>query len=90
MLSLSLSVQSLMPYFPQFLPIFILRARALSLSLSACLSLSLSLFCLSGESLVPYYRQLLPIFNLLKAKNKNSGDVIDYAQRYYGSIKQTS
>ena len=51
-------------------------------------ALSLSLFSLSGESLVPYYRQLLPIFNLLKAKNKNSGDVIDYAQRYYGSIKQ--
>mmetsp|Transcript_50641 Transcript_50641/g.158221 ORF Transcript_50641/g.158221 Transcript_50641/m.158221 type:complete len:430 (-) Transcript_50641:68-1357(-) len=34
-----------------------------------------------GEALVPYYRQLLPVFNLLKSKNKNSGDTIDYSQR---------
>jgi len=34
-----------------------------------------------GEALVPYYRQLLPVFNLLKSKNKNSGDSIDYSQR---------
>ena len=39
-----------------------------------------------GESLVPYYRQLLPIFNLLKAKNKNSGDSIDYAQRKRANV----
>ena len=39
-----------------------------------------------GESLVPYYRQLLPIFNLLKAKNKNSGDNIDYSQRKRSNI----
>jgi hypothetical protein len=39
-----------------------------------------------GQSLVPYYRQLLPIFNLLKAKNKNSGDSIDYAQRKRANI----
>ena len=25
--------------------------------------------------------QLLPVFNLLKSKNKNSGDTIDYSQR---------
>ena len=34
-----------------------------------------------GESLVPYYRQILPIFNLLRHRNKNTGDKIDYAQR---------
>jgi hypothetical protein len=34
-----------------------------------------------GESLVPYYRQLLPVFNLLRARNKNLGDGIDYGQR---------
>jgi len=34
-----------------------------------------------GEALVPYYRQILPVFNLLKNKNKNLGDGIDYAQR---------
>lgn len=39
-----------------------------------------------GEALVPYYRQLLPIFNLLKNKNKNSGDSIDYAQRKRSNI----
>ena len=39
-----------------------------------------------GESLVPYYRQLLPIFNLLKSKNKNSGDDIDYSQRKRSNI----
>jgi len=39
-----------------------------------------------GEALVPYYRQLLPIFNLLKSKNKNSGDTIDYAQRKRNNI----
>jgi len=39
-----------------------------------------------GESLVPYYRQLLPIFNLLKAKNRNSGDSIDYSQRKRNNV----
>lgn len=39
-----------------------------------------------GEALVPYYRQLLPIFNLLKSKNKNSGDSIDYAQRKRNNV----
>jgi len=39
-----------------------------------------------GEAMVPYYRQLLPIFNLLKAKNTNSGDAIDYAQRKRNDI----
>ena len=29
-----------------------------------------------GESLVPYYRQLLPIFNLLRHRNRNTGDKI--------------
>jgi hypothetical protein len=34
-----------------------------------------------GEALVPYYRQILPIFNLLKNKNINIGDQIDYSQQ---------
>lgn len=34
-----------------------------------------------GEALVPYYRQILPVFNLLKNKNKNIGDHIDYSQQ---------
>jgi len=36
---------------------------------------------LIGEALVPYYRQILPIFNLLKTKNTNIGDSIDYSQQ---------
>jgi len=34
-----------------------------------------------GEALVPYYRQILPVFNLLKHKNVNLGDGIDYSQQ---------
>lgn len=34
-----------------------------------------------GEALVPYYRQILPIFNLMKTKNSNLGDKIEYGQR---------
>ena len=34
-----------------------------------------------GQALVPYYRQLLPTFNLLKIKNDNRGDRIDFNQR---------
>jgi len=34
-----------------------------------------------GEALVPYYRQILPVFNLLKNKNINLGDKIDYSQQ---------
>eukprot|EP00347_Sterkiella_histriomuscorum_P022308 403330941 len=34
-----------------------------------------------AESLVPYYRQILPIFNLLRHRNTNLGDKIDYGQR---------
>jgi hypothetical protein len=34
-----------------------------------------------GEALVPYYRQILPVFNLLKNKNCNIGDAIDYSQQ---------
>jgi len=34
-----------------------------------------------GEALVPYYRQILPVFNLLKHKNVNLGDGIDYGQQ---------
>jgi len=30
---------------------------------------------------VPYYRQILPVFNLLKHKNLNIGDKIDYSQQ---------
>jgi len=36
---------------------------------------------LIGEALVPFYRQILPVFNLLKHKNVNIGDGIDYAQQ---------
>ena len=36
---------------------------------------------LIGEALVPYYRQILPVFNLFKARNRNTGDEIDYSQR---------
>ena len=34
-----------------------------------------------GESLVPYYRQILPVFNLLRHRNKHTGDKIDYSQK---------
>ena len=34
-----------------------------------------------GEALVPYYRQILPVMNLLKPRNKNLGDAIEYSQR---------
>jgi hypothetical protein len=34
-----------------------------------------------GQALVPYYRQILPVFNLLKSKNINIGDQIDYGQQ---------
>lgn len=34
-----------------------------------------------GEALVPYYRQILPVFNLLKDKNLNQGDEMDYSQQ---------
>ena len=34
-----------------------------------------------GEALVPYYRQILPVMNLMKTKNSNLGDKIDYSQR---------
>ena len=34
-----------------------------------------------AESLVPYYRQILPVMNLLKHRNKNIGDKIDYSQK---------
>jgi len=34
-----------------------------------------------AEALVPYYRQLLPVMNLLKHRNTNLGDQIDYSQR---------
>jgi len=34
-----------------------------------------------GEALVPYYRQILPVFNLLKHKNVNLGDGIDYSHQ---------
>jgi hypothetical protein len=31
-----------------------------------------------GKELVPFYRQILPVFNLLKTKNMNIGDKIEY------------
>lgn len=34
-----------------------------------------------GEALVPFYRQILPVFSLLKFKNINIGDKIDYSQQ---------
>ena len=34
-----------------------------------------------GEALVPYYRQILPVLNLMKTKNVNLGDKIEYDQR---------
>ena len=39
-----------------------------------------------GQALVPYYRQLLPIFNMFKNNNLNSGDGIDYHQRYQENV----
>lgn len=39
-----------------------------------------------GEALVPYYRQILPVFNLLKNKNLNIGDQIDYSQQKRGNV----
>jgi hypothetical protein len=39
-----------------------------------------------GEALVPYYRQLLPVFNLLKNKNVNIGDRIDYSQQKRANV----
>lgn len=41
---------------------------------------------LIGEALVPYYRQILPVFNLLKNKNKNIGDRIDYSQQKRNNV----
>ena len=34
-----------------------------------------------AEALVPYYRQILPVMNLLRHRNKNLGDGIDYSQK---------
>ncbi|XP_015524329.1 parkin coregulated gene protein [Neodiprion pinetum] len=34
-----------------------------------------------GEALVPYFRQILPVPNLLKDKNVNLGEGIDYSQQ---------
>ena len=31
-----------------------------------------------GEALVPYYRQILPVLNLMKTRNVNLGDKIEY------------
>jgi len=39
-----------------------------------------------GEALVPYYRQILPVFNLLKHKNVNLGDGIDYSQQKRANV----
>lgn len=39
-----------------------------------------------GEALVPYYRQILPVFNLLKNKNVNIGDRIDYSQQKRANV----
>jgi len=39
-----------------------------------------------GEALVPYYRQILPVFNLLKNKNSNIGDRIDYSQQKRANV----
>jgi len=39
-----------------------------------------------GEALVPYYRQILPVFNLMKTKNLNIGDSIDYGQQKRSNI----
>ncbi len=41
---------------------------------------------LLAESLVPYYRQILPVMNLLKHRNKNLGDKIDYSQKKNDNI----
>jgi hypothetical protein len=41
---------------------------------------------LIGEALVPYYRQILPTFNLLKTKNVNIGDQIDYGQQKRSNV----
>ena len=35
----------------------------------------------TAEALVPYYRQILPVMNLLRHRNKNLGDGIDYSQK---------
>jgi len=34
-----------------------------------------------GRALVAYYRQILPVFNLMKSKNVNTGDQMDYGQQ---------
>ncbi|XP_003706096.1 parkin coregulated gene protein homolog [Megachile rotundata] len=34
-----------------------------------------------GEALVPYFRQILPVLNLLKDRNVNLGEGIDYSQQ---------
>lgn len=39
-----------------------------------------------GQALIPYYRQLLPVFNMFKNKNINSGDGIDYHQRFHENV----
>ena len=39
-----------------------------------------------AEALVPYYRQILPVMNLLRHRNKNLGDGIDYGQKNNDNI----
>ena len=39
-----------------------------------------------AESLVPYYRQILPVMNLLRHRNVNIGDQIDYGQKNNDNI----
>ena len=39
-----------------------------------------------AEALVPYYRQILPVLNLMRNRNKNLGDKIDYAQKNADNI----
>jgi hypothetical protein len=39
-----------------------------------------------AEALVPYYRQILPVLNLMKNRNKNLGDAIEYGQKKGANI----
>ena len=41
---------------------------------------------LVGKALVAYYRQILPVFNLMKTRNVNTGDEIDYGQQKKNNI----
>lgn len=54
--------------------------QIICLTMKVLQSLVRSADCI-GEALVPYFRQILPVLNLLKDRNVNLGEGIDYSQQ---------